>query len=158
MRFVPIGVVAAFALATTIHAEDWPSFRGPQGTGISGDRAAPLSWGAKSNVRWRVELPDRGNSTPVVWGDRVFVTQAVAKENRRALFTFDLKTGKELWQAGVTFEGKEPTNHQNPYCSASPATDGQRVVAFFGTPGLYCYDFTGKEFWHRSLGEIDSWH
>jgi outer membrane protein assembly factor BamB len=109
-------------------------------------------------VRWRVELPDRGNSTPVIWGDRVFVTQAMTKEKRRALFAFDLKTGKQLWQAGVTFEGKEPTNRQNPYCSASPATDGERVVALFGTPGLYCYDLAGKELWHRSLGEPDSWH
>jgi outer membrane protein assembly factor BamB len=158
MRFVSIAVVAAFATVTTTWAEDWPSFRGPRGTGVSVDKAAPLTWGEKTNVRWRVELPDRGNSTPVVWGDRVFVTQAVAKEKRRALFAFDLKTGKNLWQAGVTFEGKEPTNRQNPYCSASPATDGERVVAFFGTPGLYCYDFTGKELWHRSLGEVDSWH
>lgn len=158
MKFVFIAVVAAFAIATTTRGEDWPSFRGPRGTGVSGDKAAPLTWGEKTNVRWRVALPDRGNSTPVVWGDRVFVTQAVAKEKRRALFAFDLKTGKELWQAGVTFEGKEPTNRQNPYCSASPATDGERVVAFFGTPGLYCYDFTGKELWHRALGEVDSWH
>jgi outer membrane protein assembly factor BamB len=158
MRLVPIAVVAAFAIATATRAEDWPSFRGPRGTGVSGDQAAPLTWGEKANVRWRVALPDRGNSTPAVWGDRAFVTQAVAKEKRRALLAFDLKTGQELWQAGVTFEGKEPTNQQNPYCSASPATDGERVVAFFGTPGLYCYDFAGKELWHRSLGEVDSWH
>jgi outer membrane protein assembly factor BamB len=158
MRFVPVAVVVAFAIAPTTRAEDWPSFRGPRGTGVSGDTAAPLTWGEKTNVRWRVALPDRGNSTPAVWGDRVFVTQAVAKEKRRALLAFDLKTGQELWQAGVTFEGKEPTNQQNPYCSASPATDGERVVAFFGTPGLYCYDLAGRELWHRSLGEIDSWH
>jgi outer membrane protein assembly factor BamB len=145
-------------MATTACAEDWPSFRGPLGTGVSGDTAAPLTWGEKTNLRWRVALPDRGNSTPVVWGDRVLVTQAVAKEKRRELLAFDLKTGKELWQAGVTFEGKEPTNRQNPHCSASPATDGERVVAFFGTPGLYCYDMAGKELWKRSVGEVDSWH
>ncbi|MBV8264927.1 MAG: PQQ-binding-like beta-propeller repeat protein [Planctomycetaceae bacterium] len=161
MRFVPIvafGVVAAFGLSGGLRAEDWASFRGPRGTGVATDKVAPLTWGEKTNVRWRVALPDRGNSTPVVWGDRVFVTQAIAKQKRRALFAFDLTTGKELWQAGVTVEGKEPTNRQNPYCSASPATDGERVVAFFGTPGLYCYDRAGKELWHRSLGEVDSWH
>jgi outer membrane protein assembly factor BamB len=158
MRSVSIAVVAAFAAVTTTWAEDWPSFRGPLGTGVSGDKTAPLTWGDKKNVRWRVALPDRGNSTPVVWGDRVFVTQVVTKEKRRTLIAFDLKTGKELWQAGVTFEGKEPTNRSNPYCSASPATDGERVVAFFGTPGLYCYDMAGKELWHRSFGEVDSWH
>src|SRR5262245_31274722 len=158
MRFVPVAVFAIFVMPTTTRAEDWPSFRGSRGTGVSGDKAAPPTWGEKTNVQWRVVLPDRGNSTPVVWGERVFVTQAVAKEKRRALFAFDMKTGKNLWQAGVTFEGKEPTNQQNPYCSASPATDGERVVAFFGTPGLYCYDFAGKELWHRSFGEVDSWH
>lgn len=158
MRLLLIAAIAAFAIATTARAEDWPSFRGPSGTGVSGDKTAPLTWGEKTNVRWRVALPDRGNSTPAVCGDRVFVTQAVAKEKRRALLAFDLKTGKELWQAGVTFEGKEPTNRQNPYCSASPATDGERVVAFFGTPGLYCYDMAGKELWHRSFGDVDSWH
>jgi outer membrane protein assembly factor BamB len=161
MRFVPIvtfGIVATAAMSAVLHAEDWPSFRGPRGTGVSADKTAPLAWGEKTNARWRVALPDLGISTPVVWGDRVFVTQAVAKQKRRALLAFDLKTGKELWQAGVTFEGKEPTNRQNPYCSASPATDGKRVVAFFGTPGLYCYDMAGKELWHRSFGEVDSWH
>jgi outer membrane protein assembly factor BamB len=158
MRFVLIPFFAACLLATTTRAEDWPSFRGPSGTGVSGDKNAPSTWGEKSNVRWRIELPDRGNSTPAIWGNRVFVTQAIAKEKRRELFAFDLKTGKELWHAGVTFDGKEPTNRLNPYCSASPATDGERVVAFFGTPGLRCYDFSGKQLWHRSLGEVDSWH
>jgi outer membrane protein assembly factor BamB len=117
-----------------------------------------MTWGEKTNLRWRAVLPDRGNSTPVVWGDRVFVTQAVAKEKRRALLAFDLATGRELWRAGVTFDGKEPTNQLNPFCSASAATDGERVVAFFGTPGVYCYDFAGKELWHRTFGEVDSWH
>jgi outer membrane protein assembly factor BamB len=63
-----------------------------------------------------------------------------------------------LWQAGITFEEKEPTNALNPYCSASPATDGQHVIACFGSPGLYCYDFDGKEVWHRDLGDIDAMH
>ncbi len=122
------------------------------------ERAVPLTWGETNNLQWRVDLPDRGNSTPIVWGHHVFITQALAKENWRAVFAFDLRTGKELWRGGTSSEGREPTNRQNPYCSASPATDGERVVAFFGDPGLYCYDFTGKELWHRSLGAIDSWH
>jgi hypothetical protein len=105
MRFIPITVIAAFSIATTTRAEDWLSFRGPRGTGISTDKAIPLTWGEKTNVRWRVELPDRGNSTPVLCGDRVFVTQAVTKDKRRTLLAFDLKTGKKLWQAGVPFDG-----------------------------------------------------
>jgi outer membrane protein assembly factor BamB len=137
MKLIPIvtfGFASVCTLSTALRAEDWPSFRGTRGTGVSADTTAPVIWGEKTNVRWRIGLPDRGNSTPVVWGERVFVTQAVTKQKRRTLLAIDLNTGKELWQAGVTFEGKEPTNHQNPYCSASPATDGEQVVAFFGTP------------------------
>jgi hypothetical protein len=74
MRFVPVAVVAALAITTAARSEDWPSFRGPHGTGVSTDKAAPLTWGEKTNVLWRVVLPDRGNSTPAGWGDRVFVT------------------------------------------------------------------------------------
>ena len=66
--------------------------------------------------------------------------------------------GKLLWQSGITVTQRESTNTQNPYCSASPVTDGQRVIACFGSPGLYCYDLEGKELWHRELGEVDSWH
>ena len=121
---------AAIVLAASVaRAENWPSFRGPQGTGVSGETGVPLKWGDKENMRWRAPLPDRGNSTPVVWGDRVFVTQAVEQENRRALIAFDRRNGRLLWQSGTTFDEREPTNSQNPYCSASPATDGKHVVA-----------------------------
>jgi outer membrane protein assembly factor BamB len=93
----------------------------------------------------------------VVWGDSVFVTQAVQKENRRTLWCFDLADGRLRWQSGVTWGDAEPSNAQNPYCSASPATDGRHVVAYFGSAGLYCYDFEGRELWHRDLGKVDSW-
>jgi outer membrane protein assembly factor BamB len=151
-------ILVAAVICATVHAENWPSFRGPQGTGISADKAVPATWSDKENVRWRIALPERGNSTPVVWGERVFVTQAIQKENRRTLMCINRADGKLLWQAGVKYELREPTNAQNPYCSASPATDGQRVVASFSSAGLYCYDFEGKELWHRDLGTADSWH
>jgi len=157
MRFIAIAIFAS-AVAGRLQAQEWPSFRGPQGTGICADKDAPLTWDEKLNVKWRIPLPDRGNSTPAVWGDRVFVTQGIEKEKRRMILAIDARTGKELWRAGINFGSREPTNRSNPYCSASPATDGQRVLAFFGTPGLYCYDMAGKELWHRSLGEVDSWH
>ena len=105
------------------------------------------------NVRWRVPLPERGNSTPVIWGDRVFVTQAVDAEHRRALMCFEKGSGKLLWKSGVTYADKELTHETNPYCSASPVTDGERVIASYGSAGLYAYDFSGKELWHRDLGK-----
>lgn len=156
------GFLGAFILASftclPVHAENWPSFRGPYGVGVAADNTYPLSWSDKENVRWRVTLPDRGNSTPVVWRDRVFVTQAIESEHRRTVMCFAKSDGKLLWQSGITYEKHESTNSQNPYCSASPATDGERVVAFFGAPGLYCYDSSGNEIWHRDFGDVDSWH
>lgn len=141
-----------------LRAEDWPSFRGPQGTGVSTESDLPVTWNATENLVWRVPLPDRGNSTPVIWHDRVFVTQATDAGAHRALMCFGRADGKLLWKASVTCEGNEPTNSQNPYCSSSPATDGERVVVSFGSAGLYCYNFEGKELWHRRLGDVDSWH
>jgi outer membrane protein assembly factor BamB len=138
-------------------AEDWPAWRGPRGTGVSGETGVPLAWSERENVRWRTPLPDRGNSTPVVWRDRVFVTQATEGGRRRSLMCFGRADGKLLWQAGTTFEGREPTNGQNPYASASPVTDGERVVVYFGSAGLFCYDFAGKELWRRDVGRVDSW-
>ena len=154
------GVVVAIVLSTwgVLRADNWPAWRGPAGTGIAADHDLPLTWSDKQNVRWRTALPDRGNSTPVVWGDRVFLTQATEKDQRRTVMCFARAGGKLLWQSGVTFKERDPTNGQNPYCAASPVTDGQRVIACFGSAGLYCYDLDGKELWHQDLGKVDSWH
>lgn len=121
--------------------------------GISEEKRLPLRWSTNENVRWRVPLPDRGNSTPIIWRDRVFVTQAIEKENRRTLICLDRATGKQLWQSGTTYAEKEPTHGTNPYCSASPVTDGERVMASFGSAGLFCYDLEGKELWKRDFGK-----
>ncbi len=109
----------------------------------------------KKNVRWRVELPDRGNSTPIVWGERVFLTQAVESENWRGLMCFNRADGKLLWKSGLTYAKNERTHRDNPYCSASPATEGELVIAAYGSAGVAAYDFTGKELWKREFGPID---
>ncbi len=152
-------VVGAHGAST--RGENWPGWRGPNGTGVleTGDRSAPpRTWSDKEHVRWRVPLPDRGNSTPIVWNDRVFITQATENDHRRMVMCFDRSNGKLLWKSGVVYAHHESTNSQNPYCSASPVTDGTCVVAYFGSAGLYCYDFSGKEQWHRDLGKTNSWH
>jgi outer membrane protein assembly factor BamB len=101
-------------------------------------------------VRWKKPLPAKGNSTPVVWGERVFVTQAV--EEQRSVFCFDRSDGRLRWQKGVSYTEKEISHDTNPYNSSSPVTDGERVVVWYGSAGLYCYDLDGKELWHRDLG------
>src|SRR4029453_16555031 len=105
----------------------------------------------------RVPLPEPGNSTPIVWNERVFLTQA--QGDRRTLMWFNRGDGKLLWQVGITAKEKEPTHQTNPYCSASPVTDGERVIVSFASDGLYCYDFNGKELWKRTdLGrQIHIW-
>lgn len=144
----------AVVAASTTRAEDWPGWRGPSGAGVSSDKDLPTGWNQSQNVRWRVTLPGPCNSSPVVWGDRVFVTQAVDNGNRRTIMCLGRTDGKLLWQANVTYGEKEQTQPNNPYCSATPATDGERIIASFGSAGLYCYDFAGKELWRRDLGKI----
>lgn len=141
----------AAALLHTAHAVPWPGWRGPNGDGITSETDLPVKWSATENVKWKVALPEPGNSTPVVWGDRVFITQAVGDE--RLVICFSSKDGKELWRGGAKGVAREPSHRTNPYCSASPATDGERVVAWFGSAGLYCFDVNGQQLWHRDLGE-----
>jgi outer membrane protein assembly factor BamB len=141
------------ALSTA--AGDWPAWRGPEGTGVSQEKNLPTQWSAGQGVRWRVELPGPGNSSPIVLDNRVFVSQAIQKENRRTLMCFEGASGKLLWQSGVNFTESEPTQENNPYCSGTPATDGQRVYVCFGSAGVYAYDLEGKEAWHRDLGKLN---
>jgi outer membrane protein assembly factor BamB len=150
------GAVALIAfLDSSAVGKPWPGWRGPEGTGIASEKDIPLKWSATENTRWRVELPERGNSSPIVWEDRVFVTQAVSATNSRTLMCFDRATGKLLWQSGPTYAERESTQRDNPYCSATPVTDGERVIASFGSAGLYCYDFAGKEIWRRDFGRME---
>lgn len=146
-------VLLCCSLTNFAKQENWPQWRGPNMNGATDDQGAPISWSTNSNVLWRVALPGPGNSSPIVWKDRVFITQAIGKQ--RALMCFNRKSGAVLWTAGPTYDQPEPTmTESNPYCAASPVTDGKRVIAHFGSAGLYCYDFSGREVWHSDLGKI----
>lgn len=151
--------VAAMLLLTAAvagSADNWPAWRGAGADGQVREKNLPVRWSATENVRWKVPLPSPGNSTPVVWGDRIFLTQSLdAPGQQRAVMCFDRKDGKVLWQKSVPFAGKESTHQTNPYCSASPATDGERVVAWMGSAGLVCYDFQGNRLWFNDLGKFE---
>ena len=149
VRAFPVCCLVAL-LGGPLRAENWPQWRGPTGTGVSSEKNLPLHWSTNQNVRWKKDLPAKGNSTPVIWGERIFVTQAV--EGQRSIFCFDRQDGRLRWQQGVPYAEKEVTHDTNPYNSSSPVTDGERVVAWFGSAGLYCYDLDGKELWHQDLG------
>lgn len=154
LRYVIFLAILA-APPSPARADNWPAWRGADGMGRCAERDLPVKWSADENVRWKVALPGPGNSTPVVWGERIFVTQATDKGQKRGLLCLSRKDGKTLWHKVVEHKGEESTHDTNPYCSASPATDGERVVVSYGSAGVFCYDFEGKELWHRDLGKCE---
>ena len=137
---------------TDLQADNWPAWRGPLGTGICAEKNFPTKWAVNQNIKWRVSLPERGNSSPVVWGNQVFITQAIEAQDLRQLICFDRRTGRQLWKSEVEYKVKEPTHRTNPFCSASPVTDGKHVVVSHASAGLFCYDMKGKRLWSRDLG------
>jgi outer membrane protein assembly factor BamB len=150
-----LSLVLLVLLTSSVRAENWPGWRGPRGDGTSAEKNLPTEWSTTKNVKWKAKLPSPGNSSPVVWGDRVFVTQSIDKEGtERAVICFDRKDGAVVWQKAVPFKGKEPTHATNPFCAATPVTDGERVIASHGSAGLVCYDMAGKQLWHRDLGNF----
>ncbi len=164
-------VIASLSLA---YAENWPSWRGPGSLGISSEKGIPAKWDLSRNVKWKVEVPGLGHSSPIVWGSRIFVTTAVNSNPAEAnwqkgfpqsdrkpdqaeiswkVLCFDTETGKLLWeQTAVTRKPVNARHTKNSYASQSPVTDGVYVFAFFGDQGMYCYDFKGKLIWSADLG------
>jgi outer membrane protein assembly factor BamB len=145
----------ALVFVTPAWADNWPAWRGPTGQGHCAEKNLPLTWSATANVRWKIPLADPGNSTPVIWGDYIFVTQANKGGTTRSLMCYARTNGKKLWQTDVTYADKEKNWNPSWYANASPATDGERVVVCFGSAGVYCYDFAGKELWKRT--DLDKW-
>jgi outer membrane protein assembly factor BamB len=155
MRTIPLGALLLLVWPTAAAAENWPSWRGPRGDGTSIETGLPTTWSAKENVRWKVKLPGPGNSSPIVWGNRILVTQALDKKGtERAVLCFDRSDGKLLWQKSIPFKDEEPTHATNPYCAATPVTDGERVIASHGSAGVVCYNFEGRQLWHRDLSKF----
>lgn len=143
-------ILSSLISLLSAQAANWPMWRGPNGDGTTSEAGLPEKWSQTENVVWKVELPDRGNSTPVVWGDKVFITQAVEKVGKRLLLCFDRKSGKPLWEAGTTYKEPELTHATNPFCAASPATNGEQIVVFHASAGVFCYDLNGQELWKRT--------
>src|SRR5260370_19639740 len=134
---------------------DWPQFRGADRSGVAIDGNAPVIWSADKNVKWKVGMPAGGNSSPIVSGGRVFLNCAEnAKGTRRSLYCFDRADGKQLWVKTIAYEKVDPHHEANPYCASTPAADGQHVVVWHGSAGLYCYDYQGNELWKCDLGTI----
>lgn len=148
-------LLSILTISATAHADDWPTWRGPSGQGFCEEKGIPLTWSEKENVTWKVPLENQGNSTPVIWGDKIFLTQANKGGTQRSLLCLARKDGKMLWQQDVAYSQKEKNWNESWYCNASPALDGERAVVSYGSAGMYCYDFTGKELWSRT--DLGTW-
>ena len=136
----------------------WPQWRGPSGRGAAAGSGFPDSWSDQENVRWKVAVPGRGNSSPILWKDRIFLTTAHAAD-RRAVLCFRRGDGKLLWEAAAPPpDSVEHVQRKNSYATATPATDGERVYALFGNAGLIAVDFSGKLVWHYGFGATSNYH
>jgi outer membrane protein assembly factor BamB len=180
LSLVCLSVLGAGALASAQsgaasaeYARYWPTWRGPAGIGISTTADPPLEWSETRNIRWKVEIPGRGHSSPIVWGDRVYVTTAVpvgvtgeAQHAPRGtlaqrgvhkfvVMALDRKTGKTVWEhVAREAEPHERAHVDNgTWASSSPITDGERLYAYFESFGLYAFDMNGKLLWEKDLGD-----
>lgn len=167
-----------------VRAEDeeaWPQWRGPWGTGAAPDADPPVEWSETKNVRWRVALPGKGHSTPIVWRDRIFVTTAVpfgealppkystapgthdgvpvTQRHEFAVLAVNRRDGKIVWRKTVHKKLPHEGGHlTGSLASNSAVTDGESVFAFFGSHGLYCLGMDGEVRWQKQFGEMQTKH
>jgi outer membrane protein assembly factor BamB len=162
--------------------DNWHQWRGPEATGVAPQADPPIRWDENTNVKWKVAIPGRGSSTPIVWGDQVFVLTAIdtgrvadAGDRPKAdprfpkkteppttyhqfvVLSLDRRTGKVRWQQTATEQVPHEGHHEtHSYAAASPTTDGRYLYASFGSRGISCYDLAGKLHWQRDLGDMDT--
>lgn len=150
-------VLTAICISTTAVSggeSNWPRWRGPQEDGHAIDADLPVKWSAES-VRWKTSLPGSGQSSPIVWGDRIFLTSALDQGRERLVYCVDRRTGEMLWQKTAWKGEPEPVHNMNGWASASCVTDGEIVVAFFGRGGIHAYTVLGQHLWSRDLGQFE---
>ena len=145
----------------TCVAEDWPCWRGPRGDGSSLERNLPHTWGERENVDWKVPIPGKGHSSPVVHGSNVFVVTAMNDSLERVLLCIDLHSGRTLWQRTVLKAPLERIHRLNSHASSTPCVDGERVyVSFLDEDRMYiaAYNLEGERLWHKRPGVFSSRH
>ena len=166
-------VLGALTVLAAPGDDFWPQWRGPLATGVSTTAKPPTEWSESKNVRWKVEIPGRGTSTPVIWGDRVYLLTAApvgvelaASHDSRGtagqrlphkmmVMALDRKTGKTVWERTAREETPHEGYHQQfgTWASASAVTDGEVIIASFESRGIYAYDMNGKQLWNVDLGD-----
>ncbi len=172
----------AKANAPPIDADyQWPQWRGPLSTGVSMHAKPPTTWSEMKNIRWKVSIPGQGHSTPVIWGDHIFITTAIPfgevlpatdehahgahnnvtpqRQQEFVVLALDRRDGKVRWRTTVKKQRPHESVHETgTWASNSPVTDGQHLFASFGSSGLYCLDFAGHIVWQKDLGQLHIKH
>ena len=172
-------VVLFFFVAGLIRAENWPGWRGPSGDGVSAGEGIPTKWSSTENIAWKIAVPGEGHSSPIVWGDKVFLTSSLTEKNKRILLCIDRLSGQTVWQRDVVQSPPETIHRLNSRASGTPATDGRQVYVTFMraegnrviapnvgserliTPGkiiVAAYDLDGNEKWKTNVGDFVSAH
>jgi outer membrane protein assembly factor BamB len=173
-----LGFCTAY-LSAASQADDWPQFRGGGGTGLTAETGLPQEWGPSKSVRWKIPIPGAAWSSPIVLGDKVFVTTAITDHQQKPrpqpssgptrpnpeleqppdavyrwkILCLDRSSGKVLWEElALEARPRIPTHPDNTFASETPVTDGERIYAYFGMTGLFCYDLAGKLLWKKDLG------
>jgi len=159
----PIGLAGQDADVQMIPAEgegarNWSRWRGPSGQGLVAGSGYVDTWSATENVLWKKPVSGRGNSSPIVWGDRIFLTTAYDNGRRVSVLAFRRADGGQLWETAVPAGRSESTHYKNGHASATPATDGERVYVSFGARGLVAVDLNGTIVWQRDLGPMGAYH
>lgn len=151
-HFALISPLLAFLASAPADAENWPQWRGPTGNGLSSETGIATQWGPEKNVAWRLPLPGPGGATPVVWGDRIFVSTSLGSEDGADLALMCISTdGKKQWQVTVGSGNQNARVSEGNSASPTPVTDGKRVWVFFGTGQLACYTVDGEEVWNFNV-------
>ena len=168
------------AAAAESSAANWPSFRGKDAAGVADGQDLPDEWNAEKgeNIRWKKRIPGLAHSSPVIWGDRLFVTSAISSKadasfkpglygdpaadadnskHRWMVYCLDKKSGKTIWESLATDGSPREKRHiKATFANSSPVTDGRYLVAFFGSQGLFGFDLDGKKLWSKDLGRLDA--
>jgi len=154
-------LMTTLVMAPQTDAEDWPGWRGPRGDGTSLEEGIPTEWSATENIAWKVPTPGVGHSSPIVYGDRVFVVSCREEAEARILLCLDRRTGATLWERTVLITPLEGKHKLNSFASGTPATDGRFVfVTFLDGEQMFvaAYDFEGSERWVARPGVFSSRH
>ncbi len=138
-------------------AQYWPRWRGPSGQGLAAGNYVD-TWSATENVLWRATVPGRGNSSPIVWRDRIVLTTSYEGGRRVSVLAFQRSNGAQLWETFAPQGRSDSAHEKNGHASATAVTDGERIYASFGSSGVIAVDLNGKVVWQRDLGRMTAYH